>query len=766
MFKIFSKVVLLIMFFAAINVLAGKVFENRLNYQIILPDNPTKVQRFAASELKKILGRTYAKAIVLNGKTDEITFFVGFSGNAVIAGFTNVPPMKGKFGVFRKDSKFLFFGEDHKNLDPVSSRYNSAGTLSAVHYFLKKYVGTNFYFPGDKGYSLSLESQLVFKGATDIPKPSFEVRGVYHSSREFSRKELNIFARRNLCNIPFWGKADYSYYYYPEKWKKRFWKTHPDYFMQRNGKPVCGKYPLHVPCFNNPAVIKQTAADIISAINRKPSIRVVRMFCDAPINQCHCARCKAAPERRYCGKDMNQGEEFYGFQKKVIDLVHEAFPDIYFISQSKGNSYSNPPKMVKMGPLFSVEILTRRPSSLSSYSKYVELVKKWNATGVRTLLKSYPRYPAFKDYPIMNPKFLQQYLKRFVGLASGAYRSDLSRKTPYAFCARGQFIQTRLLFDVNADVGRLTADFCRFAYPGAEKEMIAFYDEMERLFSKSKSMWDDPLMTIYYAGKLKKAMSLLDAAAKKVKKDSIWFKPLEAAFKKFYAEAWRKKPQIDVLRKAAPIKTIAVPMLKTPINFKDKVAPEMWSGALKEKFYPSKLYKNFQKSLAYIACDKENLYLGLVAFEKYTKSLKQTCRKNHSGAVWGDDCFEIMLVPAKDNSRYYQIVVNSLGVYRVLFRKNGKQCRVGKAFKVQTRSRIAKDRWLVELKISLKQFDSDDFDHKWRFNIFRTRAANVKQASGLRIFGGSYHNLNQYHYLTWPKELEQEKNFLSKLKFW
>jgi Domain of unknown function (DUF4838) len=768
MFRVFSKIFLLFIFFSVVNVFAGKVFEERLNYKIITPDNPTKVQSFAASELKKILKKSYARSIVLNGKTDKITFYVGFSGDAILAGFDKIPDMKGKFGIFRKDSNFLFFGEDYKNLDPVNNPHYIAGTLSSVYYFLTKYTGTKFYFPGEKGYALSPENQLLFKGTVDIPKPSFEVRGITSSTKEFTSKELNIFTRSNLCNIPFWSKKD-LYYVFMYKWKKRFWKTHPDYFMQRDGKTVSQIYPLHVPCFSNPAVIRQAAADIVSAINRKPSIRVVRMFCDAPVNQCSCPRCSAAPERRYCGKDVKQGEEFYGFQKKVIDLVHEALPDIYFISQTKGRYYSHPPEMVKMGPLFTMEILTYRPAPNREYEKSVKLMKEWKDTGVRTTLKSYTRYGGLKKYPIMNSKFLQKYLRQFAGLAGGTMYSDLSGNIPYAFCARGQLIQTRLLFDVNVDVDSLTADFCSFAYPGAEKEMIAFYDEMERLFSKNKSMNDDPFIWMYYPEKLKKAMSLIDAAAKKVKKDSVWFKPLEKAFRKFYAEAWQKKPQVDILLKAAPLKIIAVPMLKTPVDFKNKIALDMWDGAIKEKFYPAKIYSDFQESKAYIGYDKENLYFGLLAFEKHNKSLKQTCLQNHKGAIWSDDCFEIMLVPSKDNSFYYQIIVNSLGVYRVLLKEKGKEDCEDKTFNIEIKNKIEKDRWVLELKIPLKQFDSYDFNHKWRFNIFRTRITtlkNMKQASGLRIFSGSYHNLEQYHYLTWPKEIKRKKSFLSKIKFW
>jgi hypothetical protein len=108
-------------------------------------------------------------------------------------------------------------------------------------------------------------------------------------------------------------------------------------------------------------------------------------------------------------------------------------------------------------------------------------------------------------------------------------------------------------------------------------------------------------------------------------------------------------------------------------------------------------------------------------------------------------------------------------VYRVLFYQKGKKSIEEKDFKIEIKSRIDKDRWLVQLKIPLKQFANDSFKYKWHFNAFRSRnlkGKNVKQASGLRLLGSSYHNLNNYNYLIWPKGIEGEKSFLSKLKFW
>lgn len=750
---------------------ADSIFHKRLNYQIIIPDNPTEVQKFAASELKTFIDMTYSVPLVLNGRTDQVSFMIGFPESAIMAGFTDIPEMTNRFGVFRKKSTFLFFGDDCRNLDPVKTPNYNAGTLSAVYYFLNKYAGTGFYFPGDKGFSVTPDRPILFEQEMDIPSPAFECRGFSTSTKEFSAKEMNIFARRSLCNIPVWAKPD-LYYFFIEKWKKRFWNTHPEYFMVRDGKIINESYPFHVPCFSNPDVVRQAAADIVGEINRNPAIEVVRMFCDAPVKQCQCVRCAASKERGMTGQDIDICEEFYGFQKRVMDLVHEAYPQICFMSQTKGDSYRNPPGLVNLGRQFTIEILTRYPDVEADNREFVELAKAWNAAGARTILKSYPRWPHYKDYPIINPEFTRKYFKAFAGIARGTYYSDLRINSLYSFSALGQFMQARLLFDVNADVNKLTAEFCAFAYPGAGPEMVAFYQEMERLYMGKKEFLRNPLEDIYYADKLQKAKAILDCASNKVNKDSIWFARLYADFNKFYNEALAAKPDADALLSAAPQKTLNIPLLKNSITVDGTVNPAEWAGALKENFYANKRYKDFQSGEALIGCDSKNLFIGLNAFEKQPDRLLQKCRTNHAGRIWTDDCFEIMLVDNPKKRSYYQIVVNSLGIYQVLYREKNKPPVAADKFKVEIKAQVVNDRWSVEMKIPLEQFAASDFEDLWQINIFRSRVLNEpaletadRQSSGLRIFSYSYHCLEQYHYLKWPDEAVPAKTFLDILLF-
>ena len=112
---------------------AGTVFTKRLNYKIVIPDKPSKIEQFAAAELSKFINEIYDADINLNNTTSDITFFIGVSSEAIKADFTDIPDLKTNFGVFRKKHFLLFYGYNDDNVDPVK---NNKGILEPCQRFI------------------------------------------------------------------------------------------------------------------------------------------------------------------------------------------------------------------------------------------------------------------------------------------------------------------------------------------------------------------------------------------------------------------------------------------------------------------------------------------------------------------------------------------------------------------------------------------------------------------------------------------------------
>ncbi|MCK5844777.1 MAG: hypothetical protein KAG97_08730, partial [Victivallales bacterium] len=456
--------------------------------------------------------------------------------------------------------------------------------------------------------------------------------------------------------------------------------------------------------------------------------------------------------------DSASGEEFYGFQKRVADIVWKTRPDIQFYTQTKGKSYYRPPTMIELGPRFTVAQLVPRVNPKSDFDFYVKLAGEWKGNSVKTILKSYPRYDVntYMDYPIMTPYYTVDYLRKFADVVEGADNSELYFKIPYSFSALGQYVQMKALFDISAPAGKWVERFCSLVYPGASGTMVEFYKSMDDLYRMRSSSLGDPLLDAYYPDNLNKPMALLDAAAKKIDKShSRWFDDLYCDFKKFHAYCQSQKKRVDALRKAVD-KKFEVPF--TEKNCSLDIPPDSWKGALEESFMTPENYVDFQKSKVLFACSKRFLFIGLVACEKSPGRLKSECGTMGEGAIWSDDCFEIMLMPEPDSVSYYQIVCNSRGVFRVL--KCGRKSKEMKDLKLCVRAMVGKTKWSVALAVPLDQFPKRAFSGTWRFDAFRSRYLKERksedhQISGISLLSRSYHNVNEYVKLTWPELLRR-----------
>jgi hypothetical protein len=140
------------------------------------------------------------------------------------------------------------------------------------------------------------------------------------------------------------------------------------------------------------------------------------------------------------------------------------------------------------------------------------------------------------------------------------------------------------------------------------------------------------------------------------------------------------------------------------------------------------------------------LYIGLIASESNMASLMRKCTKDHEGSIWMDDTFEIMLGP--DAAGYWQIVVNSNGVYRILSRSKAEAAEMF-GFKIETTARVSDNKWVVAVKVPLSQFQQADFSKPWKFNIFRNRRSGQQQNSGIQLSGVDFHVLDEYCTLVW-----------------
>ena len=146
---------------------------------------------------------------------------------------------------------------------------------------------------------------------------------------------------------------------------------------------------------------------------------------------------------------------------------------------------------------------------------------------------------------------------------------------------------------------------------------------------------------------------------------------------------------------------------------------------------------------AFLAYDKNNLYIAFKCFEPNIKGIKNTVRK-HDGPIWNDDSIEVLIDVDKEIDRkvksYYQIAVNPAAVVYDSFIDNGRQKRTYE-IKPQVAARVNNDSWTVEMAIPWEKLNLAGVPQKDRIMkllLVRTR----KQKEGIlqypTLFGDNH----------------------------
>ena len=142
-----------------------------------------------------------------------------------------------------------------------------------------------------------------------------------------------------------------------------------------------------------------------------------------------------------------------------------------------------------------------------------------------------------------------------------------------------------------------------------------------------------------------------------------------------------------------------------------------------------------------------------------------------AGEVWGDDSVEIFLDPRNAANAYYQVVVNSKGVFTAL-RQPGNDKSVD--FGVTAAAKVEKDRYVIELKVPVRKMECLFVPGAvWNVHFARNRKVEDAFPKGaFSIDGEQYHERGCYRTMSIGRALLANGSFTEtdpktgKLKSW
>lgn len=748
--KLFFCRILIGMLLICGTMLSAKEIAARLNYRICVPDQPTLIEVTAAEELTAYLKKTYTENIRLNGSEKPILFSVGFAPEAREFTKTKDALTSSGFGVFCRKRTVLLTGLDDPEVRPYSGF--EEGTLLSVYYFLRRYTGLKIYAPDPvHGEKTGKNTELNIP-SENKPQFSFSVRGIGKSFADVTTREMNRYARKQLCHDFYWTNTN-LYYTVLNRWGKRF-KNQPEMLGLYKGKRQSIKYPYHLPCLTNPDVREVIVNDILEMIRKRKigDCAVLRIFCDAPFQRCECAN---------CARIASNDDYFYGFIVSVRDAVRKHYPKTRLFLQEKGKSHNSPPSSGDLKDVV-VDISTGFPDK-ADYRKNQELFRKWIDRGALPTIRLYTRYPQWLDCPIINPHDVAANFRAMKGLALGQRRSDCTayRKNgglPYAFAALTNFVHVNCLLNADSDPDELIRDFCSFMYPGAAGEMIAFYDWMEKR-QKNLGANDNPYLKCYSYKSLDYPLSLLEKAAKKCT-DPFWLNKLRIAFDTFREQARKiqhltvhldKNLQLIEQQKAQFKKQFSQPFLFSSEKIGFPLCPI--DAPLSE----------IQDSFVRVHVENDRLVFQFTAMEKHPEMIRRAATRKKPDPIWGDDNFELMIASKKQNGMpYLQLVINANGAVSALWysQSEEKQPVWSPAENWRAAAEIGKDRWTAGLSVPLSLIRKICPDGKGRIGIFRNRVLSHPDPKLRGLFSshsgldaetpssGDHHNISRYHLFT------------------
>ena len=340
------------------------------------------------------------------------------------------------------------------------------------------------------------------------------------------------------------------------------------------------------------------------------------------------------------------------------------------------------------------------------------------------MLKAYPRTEWMKDYPIMNPHLIAKFYKMFQGLSKGSIMSEGRPHVPYVFSALNNYVHSAVVFDSSLDTDKLITEFCQLAAPEAAAELEAFYNSMEKLLDGAY-FTAEPLRNYYLSFRLKNPSAHLSSAAQKAPGNKF-VQQLAKDFAAFEKNSIAESPGIG---SEAELQAIYK-------SFDRKKAPLKLSSTPDEsELLPFSIYYDFQKSSAQISRQGDHIAVTVTCQENNMDKLKAACKKNHNGPVWNDDSVEVFICRPEDSKSYIQLIINSLGVYRVMFCDESGVVTDKPAFNFTARGIKSGDSWQVQMLIPIGDIADMIKNNAVNMGIYRNRPAKNRtevQQSGIQ----------------------------------
>jgi hypothetical protein len=441
-------------------------------YRIVIPSSPTPMEQKAAGVLQDYLLQVSGAALpVISADKPGSSYEIILGQNErlnLLRTAINLNELGADGFVIATDSLRLLITGGNKK-----------GTLYGVYTFLEKYLGCRMYSPVVKIVP-KLDS-IILGRINDREIPIIRFRDThYRVSWDQEYSDWHKLNHDEKGERPAWGSWVHTFNHLvpPEI----YFKDHPEYYSQRNGKRI----PTQL-CLTNPDVLKMVIQSLRKQIAENPEALYWSVSQNDNRNYCMCDQCQAINNR----EDSPSGSII-----NFVNQVAEQFPD-NMISTLAYEYSRKAPKTIKPRKnvnimLCSIEMRRDRPIATAEDSvsmNFVRDVKEWSRIASDIMVWDYViQFPNLIS-PFPNLHVLQPNIQFFAENGVTAMFEQGNREVGGEFAELRTYLISKLLWDPYVNADSLMNDFLNGYYEAAGKPIRQYIDEMrEALISSNQPL--------------------------------------------------------------------------------------------------------------------------------------------------------------------------------------------------------------------------------------------------------------------------------------
>ncbi|MHC4873760.1 MAG: DUF4838 domain-containing protein [Planctomycetota bacterium] len=453
---------------------------------------------------------------------------------------------------------------------------------------LRDYMGINQYILHELGTVIPKHKQVIIPPFKKVYEPAFKSR------------YMSGYSGGPGGDLRFWRlRRRYQFHHMLNKIisYKKYTKTNPEFFPIIKGKrflPIEGTN--WQPRVSDPGVVKVTIDYVRDYFDKNPGSESISLGVNDGAGWCESEESKKhdGPVVELPGFSGKYSVRYWGYVNKVAKALNETHPG----KMIGALAYSHvllPPRDFKLEDNVIPYLTSHRADYWDEEFKKTDkkLMEIWGKKATQIGLYEYFYGQGFSVPRIYNKYFAEAMQYAAKQGASGFYAEAYNQ---WGLDGPKQWIAEKVLWDPDVDVDALLTEWCRGMFPGAAKEMQAYFERCESYWIKNnhltgKGNWGYRLMSrpeqmdIYQPEDIKALREFFDAAFKKAGSD-IEKERIEYFSSTFKITELRcslhhlfKKP-LNLLKDKADIKKVLVAYLEAlrdapsedPKAYADKIA--------------------------------------------------------------------------------------------------------------------------------------------------------------------------------------------------